>query len=116
MGIRHNFETMSEAGAEPARLVAVGGGTRGGLWTQITSDVTGLPQDLPTTTIGAAYGDARMAADALGIDTSGWNPVAERIEPDRAHAPLYDKLYGVYRRSYLALRDDLHLLGQASGG
>ena len=116
MGIRHNFEAMGEAGATPARLVAVGGGTRGGLWTRITSDVTGLPQDLPTETIGAAYGDARMAADAMGIDTSGWNPVADRVEPDPAHAPLYDQLYGVYRRSYVALRDDLHLLSQLSGG
>jgi xylulokinase len=116
MGIRHNFEAMSEAGARPARLVAVGGGTRGGLWTRITSDVTGLPQDMPTVTIGASYGDARMAADALGVDARGWNPVAERIEPEQPHAPLYDELYGVYRRSYLALRDDLHRLGQLSGG
>jgi len=52
----------------------------------------------------------------MGIDTSGWNPVADRVEPDPAHAPLYDQLYGVYRRSYVALRDDLHLLSQLSGG
>jgi xylulokinase len=111
---------MTEAGAEPARLVAVGGGTRGGLMTRITSDVTGVPQDLPTATIGASYGDARMSADALGVDTSDWNPVAQRIEPDRATASRYDELYGIYRRSYVALRDEMHRLGalaaQASGG
>jgi xylulokinase len=116
LGIRHNLEAMAEAGAAPARLVAVGGGTRGGLLTQVTSDATGLPQDLPSLTIGASYGDARMAADALGVDTSGWNPVAERIEPEPAVAPLYDELYGVYRRAYPALRDELHRLDQASGG
>jgi xylulokinase len=71
---------------------------------------------MPTVTIGASYGDARMAADALGVDARGWNPVAERIEPEQPHAALYDELYGVYRRSYLALRDDLHRLGQLSGG
>jgi xylulokinase len=110
LGVRHNLDTMAEAGAAPARLVAVGGGTRGGLLTQITSDATGLPQDLPTLTIGASYGDARMAADALGVDTSGWNPVAERIEPNPASAPAYRELYDVYRRTYVALRDDLHRL------
>lgn len=121
LGIRHNLEAMTEAGAQPTRLVAVGGGTRGGLLAQIASDVAGLPQDLPTLTIGASYGDTRMAADALGIDTSGWNPVAERFEPDLAAAPLYDDLYGVYRRTYLALREEMHLLDAlaaqvASGG
>lgn len=120
LGIRHNLEAMTEAGATPARLVAVGGGTRGGLLTQITSDVTGLPQDLPSLTIGASYGDARMAADALGVDTRAWNPVAERFEPNPEVGPLYDELYGVYRRSYVALRDELHrldaLAAQAASG
>jgi xylulokinase len=104
---------MTEAGATPRRLVAVGGGTRGNLWTQVVSDVTGLPQDLSTTTIGASYGDARMAADARGVDTSGWNPVAERIEPDPATTPMYTDLYGVYRRAYVALREDMHLLARS---
>jgi xylulokinase len=120
LGVRHNLEAMTEAGAHPVRLVAVGGGTRGRLLTQITSDVAALPQDLPTLTIGASYGDARMGADALGVDTSGWNPVAERIEPDPETAPLYDDLYGVYRRTYVALRDEMHrldaLAAQAASG
>jgi len=115
-GVRHNIETMADAGSPPRRLVAVGGGTRGTLWTQIVSDVTGLPQDLPTITIGASYGDARMAADALGVDTAAWNPVAERIEPaGGAVAETYDTLYGVYRRAYAALRDDMHVLARRSG-
>jgi xylulokinase len=107
MGARHNFEAMAEAGAAPQRLVAVGGGTRGNLWTRITSDVTGIPQDIPATTIGASYGDARMAADACGIDTAGWNPVGERIEPDPAAGAVYEEVYGIYRRTYEALREDM---------
>lgn len=115
MGARHNFEAMSEAGARPRRLVAVGGGTRGNLWIRITSDVTGLPQDIPATTIGASYGDARMAADACGVDTSAWNPVGERIEPDASVARIYDDLYGVYRRAYARLREDMHRLSAFGG-
>lgn len=113
-GVRHNVEAMVEAGATPRRLVAVGGGTRGNLWTQIVSDVTGLPQDLPTITIGASYGDARMAADACGVDTSRWNPVAERVVPRPENQQTYERLYGVYRRSYPALREDMHLLARES--
>ena len=52
-GVRHIFEFMREAGRVGERLVAVGGGTKGGLWTEIVSDVTGRPQDLPEQTIGA---------------------------------------------------------------
>ena len=57
-GVRHIFETMREAGGVGERLVAVGGGTKGGLWTQIVSDITGRPQDLPEQTRGASYGGA----------------------------------------------------------
>lgn len=110
-GARHNLEAMAEAGGRPGRLFAVGGGTRGNLWTQILSDVTGLRQFVPTITVGAAYGDARMAADAAGVDTGPWNPVAHVIEPAGSADIVYDRLYSIYRRVYPALRDDLHTLG-----
>jgi xylulokinase len=114
-GVRHNLAAMTDAGARPARLVAVGGGTREDLWTQIVSDVTGLPQDVPSVTVGASYGDARMAADAAGVDTSGWNPVARRTDPDAGTRAVYDTLYGEYLRSYPALADTMHVLADLGG-
>ena len=110
LGVRHNLSAMAEAGATPARLVAVGGGTRDDLWAQIVSDVTGLPQDVPSVTVGASYGDARIAADALGVDTRGWNPVARRATPDPATTEVYDLLYREYLRVYPALADTMHVL------
>jgi xylulokinase len=109
-GVRHNLETMTAAGATAARLVAVGGGTRGELWTQIVSDVTGHPQDIPGITVGASYGNARAAADAIGINTTGWNPIVSQVRPRHETRDVYEALYGVYRRAYQNLREDLHVL------
>jgi xylulokinase len=113
-GVRHNLETMDEAGGRPERLVAVGGGTRGGLWTQIVSDVCGRPQDLPEHTIGAAYGDALLAGLATGVveDGARWNPTAATVEPDAGRASLYEELYGIYRELYPATRDHAHRLAE----
>ncbi|WP_067665192.1 FGGY-family carbohydrate kinase [Nocardia miyunensis] len=109
-GVRHNFEAMAEAGGRAHRLVAVGGGTKGGLWTRIVSDITGLPQQLPAETVGACLGDAMLAAEASGVDTSRWNPVVSTIEPDPANTELYAQYYRHYRALYESTRDTAHFL------
>ena len=38
MGTRHVFDTFAEAGAEPARVVAVGGGVKNDIWLQSTAE------------------------------------------------------------------------------
>lgn len=98
-GVRHNLEVMAGLDVGPARAVAVGGGTQGGLWTQIVSDVTGLPQQIPAVTIGAAYGDAMLGAAATGTapDPFSWNPVASTVVPDPSARPAYDAAYACYR-------------------
>lgn len=111
-GVRHIFEAMREAGGGGERLVAVGGGTKGGLWTQIVSDVTGRPQDLPEQTIGASYGDALLAARAVGLagQDEDWSRIASVVEPNPENRGLYDQLYGVYRDLYPATREQMHTL------
>jgi xylulokinase len=109
-GVRHNLEAMRQAGGAARRLVAVGGGTQGGLWTRIVSDVLGLPQIIPTHTIGACYGDALLAARAAGLAEGEWNPPARVIEPDPVTASDYEELYGLYRALYPATRDVAHAL------
>lgn len=98
-GVRHNLEVMAGLGVVPQRAVAVGGGTAGGLWTQIVSDVTGLPQQVPAVTIGAAYGDAMLGATAIGAtaDSAQWNPVAQTVRPDPSARAAYDQAYSRYR-------------------
>lgn len=121
LGVRHNIETMRRAGADIRRIVAVGGGTQGRLWLQIVSDVTGLVQEVPATTIGASYGAAFLAASAVGADGPAprieqWNPVAERIEPDPDARTAYDALYDRYLRLYAGTKDVVHELAAEQRG
>ncbi|MGH3148020.1 MAG: FGGY-family carbohydrate kinase [Rubrobacter sp.] len=111
-GIRHLLEAVREAGGEAKRLVAVGGGTRGGLWTQIVSDVIDMPQELPEQTIGAAYGNALLAGIGGGIvgpDTD-WTSIAQTVEPNPENREIYDELYTLYKDLYPATRDTVHAL------
>ena len=117
-GVRHNLEAMAAAGAEPTRLVAVGGGTQGGLWTQIVSDVLSRPQDVPAQTIGASLGDAMLAALATEptAPVDQWNPVVAVVEPEPARRHVYDRLYETYRSLYPATRDAAHALARIQEG
>ena len=111
-GMRHLLEVVNEAGGYGERAVAVGGGTKGGLWTQIVSDVTGLPQRLPEQTIGASYGDAMLAGIAAGMVDRGtnWMQMADAVEPNQENRETYDELYAVYRDLYPATRPLVHAL------
>ncbi|GHJ24014.1 FGGY-family carbohydrate kinase [Streptomyces albus] len=109
--VRHNIETLERAGGDIRRIVAVGGGTRGGLWTRIVSDVTGRPQQLRTVSLGASYGAALLAARLVGdASADAWNPVAHTVTPDPAATARYEELYGLYRRLHPATADVVHAL------
>jgi xylulokinase len=113
-GVRHILTAFAGAGSAPSRLVAVGGGTKGGLWTQIVSDVTGLAQDVPAVTVGAAYGDALMAAIGAGLvaPDSDWTRSGAVVEPNSAARATYDELYDVYHSLYPATRAQAHMLAE----
>ncbi len=111
-GVRHNLEAMAAAGGAAGRLVAVGGGTKGGLWTRIVSDVTGLPQQIPAETIGACLGDALLAAEAVGIKPVRGNPIAATVAPDPENAARYEEFYRHYRALYEATAATAHFLAE----
>jgi xylulokinase len=113
LGVRHNVETMRAAGSRIERIVAVGGGTQGSLWTQIVSDVTGLPQVIPSVTIGASYGAAYLAALSIAeVSITEWNPAAEIREPNESLRASYDELYELYLALYPASRSIAHALAE----
>jgi xylulokinase len=113
-GIRQILELLDSDATPIQRLVAVGGGTQGGLWTQIVSDVTAREQSVPEQTIGASYGDALMAA--IGTEQvppeTDWARTGRIVTPNPATRELYDGLYRGYCDLYPATKACVHQLAQ----
>lgn len=115
-GIRHNLEAMDGRGTTIRRTRAVGGGTASRLWIQIVSDVTGLAQEVPDRLLGAAFGDAYLAARAVGLvdasvsDGHPWVRSVERIEPDERNRDVYARRYLLYRELFRKTRAIVHQL------
>jgi xylulokinase len=110
---RHVIETYAETGQRDLRIRAVGGGTKNRLWLQTASDAGGLPQEVCARTIGASYGDAFLAALAIGTakadDIHHWNPVSETVVPHPSR--VLDARYAQFRRLYETTKDLAHDMG-----
>ncbi len=106
-GTRHVIDTYREVGQAPLRLLAVGGGTNNPTWSQATSDISGLDQIVCEKTIGASYGDAFLAALAIGQvkldDISSWNPVSSTVRAESSE--VHEKQHGLFRRLYSQTKD-----------
>jgi xylulokinase len=103
--IRHNLEALKAEGCRASRILAVGGGTRNPGWMQIVSDIAGIEQVVPARQIGASYGDAFLAGVGVGMfsgtsEARRWVRPGETVRPDRAHQPVYEKGYHLYRELY----------------
>ncbi len=113
-GTNHIIDTYRGIGQEPRRVLAVGGGTRNQVWAQAISDLSGLKQIVRAKTIGASYGDALLAAMAVGDVGADalerWNPIAAEFSPDPANAEIYRRQYRVFRDLYPRTRDLMRAL------
>ncbi|WP_395817801.1 FGGY-family carbohydrate kinase [Devosia sp.] len=108
-GTHHVFETYADVGQPPKAILAAGGGTKNRVWTQATSDVSGRTQIVRQKTVGASYGDAFIAALAIGDvqpnDIRTWNPVDHEITPNAGVRELYARRYRVFRELYERNKD-----------
>jgi xylulokinase len=113
---RHILDTYAELGIPPKAIHAVGGGTKNAVWSGATSDVSGEAQIVHEKTMGAAYGDAFLAA--LGVADikreaiQEWNPVTRTIAPEASRRAVYQRGYEVFRALYPRTKD---LMRQVSG-
>ena len=106
-GTAHVIETYAEVGAAPTKVLAVGGGTRNAVWMQATSDMGGITQLVCQHTVGASYGDAFLAACAVGLavqdDIGQWNPVVRVVRPEAVEA--YQRQYPLWKGLYAATKE-----------
>jgi len=106
-GTAHVLETYHELGAGPRTAYAVGGGTKNAVWLQATSDLGGVTQVVRERTIGASYGDAFLAAVAVGAaqpaDIDTWNPIVRTVTPQPVAA--YDRQYPLWKALYTRTKD-----------
>jgi xylulokinase len=63
--LSHAFETFAANGIEPKRIKAIGGGTKNELLISSVSAILDKPQSA-SSSVGAAFGDAAIAAFAVG--------------------------------------------------
>ncbi len=115
-GLRDGLDLMVEAGMPaPDQILASGGGTASPLWRQVLADILNAEIATVSTTEGAAYGAALLAA--VG---SGWFPTVEAASdalvtatPMASPGPdvdRYAELHAIYRGLYPALAPSFHRL------
>ena len=100
--IRDNIEAMKAIGEQPKRILAVGGGIKNDLLMQLISDICQCEQIVPQIDIGACWGDAWMAAYAMG-DVScldEWYEVGKVVYPKADAIDFYNGQYRKYKALY----------------
>lgn len=113
--LRDALDVMVDAGVTRPRQIRIsGGGARSEVWRQIVADVLNAEVATVTTTEGAAYGAAVLAAvgagwhDTVEAAAAAWVHVVDATEPE--HAAVYPELHDLYRSLYPALQPAMHRL------
>jgi xylulokinase len=111
-GAAHVLDTCRALRATPTQVLAVGGGTQNAVWMQATSDLARVPQIVCEKTIGASYGNAFLAAVAIGQampdEIREWNPIARVVMP--VAEPVYARQYPLWRALYEQTKAIAHAL------
>lgn len=107
--LQHNLETAYETGARVDTLRSVGGSANSQVWTQIKSDVTGLPIQVPFSDQATTLGAALLAGVGAGIYRDFAEAVRHTVRIQRVHEPdpamhrRYMDFYRQYRELYQSL-------------
>lgn len=113
--LKHNLEAAKEAGAQVSVLRAMGGSANSLLWTQIKSDVTGLPIVVPASDTATTLGAALLAGVGVGMYQDFEEAVEATVHNRREHQPdpakscVYDHNYAIYLALYQNLKQLMHI-------
>lgn len=108
----HILATIADASGAATHAKAVGGGTKNAVWLQSVSDISGVSQQLTRHSFGAAFGDAFLAALAVGAtekeDIKLWNPITREVHPEPSE--ILQRQYNLSRDLYDATKEIAHRL------
>jgi xylulokinase len=109
--LRDTFEIMKAMGIKIPEISINGGGAKSKLWCEIIADILNVRVVKLNTNEGPAYGAAILAAVGCGLFPSveaacdSFIKVTESIEPNKAHAALYNKKYEKFKEIYPATKE-----------
>ena len=109
-----NVKIAKEAGVRVDELTLNGGPTKSAFWNQITANVTNLPLLVTDVDEAAPLGDAILAAVGAGLYNDPTDPVSDlvsvvgTVEPDLAIHEMYEDFFGIWRRIYFNLLDEMN--------
>ena len=112
--LRHNIETGVKGGAAiDDHLIVVGGAAHSDLWMQIIADITGREVFTIEQEVEAAMGAALLAAYGVKLVDAeevrrGWITLIPRAKPKARASQSYDRLFGIYKALYPALKKQMH--------
>ena len=115
--IKANVELMKQHQLPVRRIFAVGGGTKNDLWLQCLADILEEEISVPAISVGAAYGDALMAALAGGA-FPGWKELSEKIQIQKTYRPnpvnfaLYRRQGRIFNKLYETTKEYMHELAE----
>ena len=111
-----NLELLQSAGVRIKRLRAIGGGAKSAVWVQRKADILGVPIAVLATTEAASLGVAMLGGKAAGI-VRDIGEMAKHVvkivsvcEPNEKRRAVYERLFGIYRTLYPAIRTLNHQL------
>jgi len=109
-----NVKIAKEADVRVDELTLNGGPTKSKFWNQITANVTNLPLLVTDVDEAAPLGDAILAAVGAGLYSDPTDPVSDlvsvvgTVEPDPAIHEMYEDFFGIWRRIYFNLLDEMN--------
>lgn len=111
--LRHNMEMVAGTGLNlDKEIILVGGGSKSKLLPQIFADVTGKPVRIIKNDVEAPLADALLAGLATGVFEnpnilSEWLEFDTTVEPNLENTKLYDKIFEIYKKIYLNLKENM---------
>ncbi len=112
-GVNQHFIIFSELGMVTNKVMAVGGGVKNQVWLQAVSDICGKTQQYVQVEIGAAYGDAMLAALGVGYyknleELNQLVMIKSTAKPDADNHKAYKPLAKKYGELYQSTKHIMH--------